>query len=214
MNLPISFRVLTFKGTLDGEEVIIHVAAGFYESKPWIDMLYTRLDDQREGAEDIWQSYLDSGSRANERSNPRSHTSIVHDGKETRSQVTAFIEKRSKIELHGGTHILRFEKLENRKPRAPHGNWAPPSASAPAAPAPAPTLPSKGNEAGSPFLMQQRSNCPAASSEPLPAPKPRIPSPDLPWMRDSPMPDIETDLEDDDNRSESPEFYSLPASPV
>ncbi|KAK7462449.1 hypothetical protein VKT23_008048 [Stygiomarasmius scandens] len=134
-----TFRILTFEGELFRGESILHVAVGFHESKPWIDVFLADPKDQSETTEEIWKSYLDSGSRAQKRLKYRTAASVVHSAKEninylsltgidsvTRSTVTAVIEKRKTLQI--GTHGLCF-KIDNQhvvvSPH--HENWQSPT---------------------------------------------------------------------------------------
>ncbi|KAK7461073.1 hypothetical protein VKT23_009002 [Stygiomarasmius scandens] len=99
----VSFRVLTYKPRAPRHKAVIFVAFGFHENNLWTDTVVLGTSDSIVSEEEIWRSYLDSGSRAASRLQYRESTSVGY----SYGRLTIAIKKRRDLQL--GTHFLCVE---------------------------------------------------------------------------------------------------------
>ncbi|THV05667.1 HET-domain-containing protein [Dendrothele bispora CBS 962.96] len=102
-----SFRVLTYKPRSQVNAHKIFVISGFYETKPWTDVMVLNPDENNASDEDIWRSYLDGGSRAQTRLQPQDSTSFETTRAHWSNTLTVSVRERSRIQL--GTHSLSLK---------------------------------------------------------------------------------------------------------
>ncbi|KAF5319845.1 hypothetical protein D9758_018804 [Tetrapyrgos nigripes] len=78
-----------------------YVALGLQGSSAWIDIDFCQLEDGEnpEAPEDIWKSYLSSGSRVEKRMEAKSSTWV--------GSLMASVERRTNLQL--GSHLLRLQ---------------------------------------------------------------------------------------------------------
>ncbi|KAK7462446.1 hypothetical protein VKT23_008045 [Stygiomarasmius scandens] len=99
-----TFRVLAFD---EEKSITVYVTLGFQGSTPWTDVVV----DQSGRAEEIWRSYVGSGSRVEHRIDCRTSASVIAGGLD----LTVTIEERTTLQF--GSHIVRLDYTTN--PRHP-----------------------------------------------------------------------------------------------
>ncbi|THU97112.1 HET-domain-containing protein [Dendrothele bispora CBS 962.96] len=119
-NPSTSFRVITFfLRTGLSSHTTIYVPVGFQESKVWSDIVFLSSDNgsyDPDPAKEIWKSYLDSGSRMQNRTRTQSSLSVVHEcpgfffGSGTvYHKISINITKTEGTNLQLGSYVLQFE---------------------------------------------------------------------------------------------------------
>ncbi|KAK7462444.1 hypothetical protein VKT23_008043 [Stygiomarasmius scandens] len=121
-SLPNGFRVLAFQSqwtVLD--KLTVYVAIGFRGSMPWTDIVLGDSDDLAR-IKDVWESYLDSGSRAVSRLRCENTASVVCSRPEPFPDTicTVTVEERTCLQL--GSHILRLDMIHPEKSNGHSGS--------------------------------------------------------------------------------------------
>jgi len=106
-----SFRIVTYEASLPSASGShkAFVAVGFHENKLWTDVVTFKPHQKSPGAEKIWTSYLDNGSRAQARLACRDSTLI-----DITQSSMLFVKAGQRKNLQVGTHFLSIELKERR----------------------------------------------------------------------------------------------------